>query len=113
MLQTTSSGALFWSGPKRCPHPIDFDADNELHMDFIVAAANLKAFMCTLKPFTDRAAIKDMLAKVEVPEFKPRSGVKIDVTDEEAQARQNDGNFGEFSLLSVYLSQPARNGLSK
>ncbi|KAH7937882.1 hypothetical protein HPB49_017161 [Dermacentor silvarum] len=23
--QTTSSGALFWSGPKRCPRPIEFD----------------------------------------------------------------------------------------
>lgn len=87
--QTTSSGALFWSGPKRCPHPLDFDTNNEVHMDFIVAAANLKAFMCNMKPFTDRNTTKEMLIKVKVPEFKPRSGVKIDVTDEEAQSRQN------------------------
>ena len=26
--QTTSSGALFWSGPKRCPHALVFDATN-------------------------------------------------------------------------------------
>lgn len=28
LFQMTSSGAPFWSGPKRCPHPIEFDADN-------------------------------------------------------------------------------------
>lgn len=27
-LQKISSGALFWSGPKRCPHPITFDVNN-------------------------------------------------------------------------------------
>ena len=26
--QTTSSGALFWSGTKRCPHPLKFDVKN-------------------------------------------------------------------------------------
>lgn len=26
--QVTSSGAPFWSGPKRCPHPLQFDIDN-------------------------------------------------------------------------------------
>jgi len=25
--QVTSSGAPFWSGPKRCPHPVQFDVD--------------------------------------------------------------------------------------
>lgn len=42
--QVTSSGALFWSGPKRCPKAITFDDSNELHMDFVTAAANLFAF---------------------------------------------------------------------
>ena len=26
--QITSSGAPFWSGPKRCPHPLQFDINN-------------------------------------------------------------------------------------
>ncbi|KAH7952112.1 hypothetical protein HPB52_018760 [Rhipicephalus sanguineus] len=42
---TTSSGAPFWSGFKRCPHPIEFNPNNALHMDYIVAAANLRATM--------------------------------------------------------------------
>ena len=39
----TSTGQPFWSGPKRCPNPQVFDAENPLHMDYVVAAANLRA----------------------------------------------------------------------
>ena len=59
-------------------------------MDYIVAAANLKAFMCGLDPVRDVAAIKSMVSAVTVPEFVARSGVKIAVTDAEAQAGSND-----------------------
>ncbi|KAK7490564.1 hypothetical protein BaRGS_00018167 [Batillaria attramentaria] len=109
--QTTSSGALFWSGPKRCPHPLEFDPDNETHMDFIVAAANLKAFMSNMKPCTDRSAIKTMLSKVVVPEFKPRSGVKIDVTDEEAQSRQNNDNVEKDAVERLKSAVPPLDSL--
>ncbi|KAF6719684.1 Ubiquitin-like modifier-activating enzyme 1 [Oryzias melastigma] len=43
--QLTSSGAPFWSGPKRCPHPLEFSTSNDLHMDYVLAAANLFAQM--------------------------------------------------------------------
>ncbi|XP_043564522.1 ubiquitin-like modifier-activating enzyme 1 [Chiloscyllium plagiosum] len=26
--QVMPSGVLFWSGPKRCPHPLEFDPNN-------------------------------------------------------------------------------------
>lgn len=81
----------------------------ELHLDYIVAAANLKAFMCGLAPFTDRAAIKDMVSKVKVPEFVPKSGIKIDVTDAEAQARSNNDSFGKWKeeLFSPSVQYPS------
>ena len=41
--QMTSTGLPFWSGPKRCPKPLDFDADNDHHLDFIVAASIIRA----------------------------------------------------------------------
>ncbi|XP_034143074.1 ubiquitin-like modifier-activating enzyme 1 isoform X3 [Esox lucius] len=45
--QLTSSGLPFWSGTKRCPNPLNFDPDNDddnnFHMDYIVAASNLRA----------------------------------------------------------------------
>ena len=68
-------------------------------MDYVVAAANLKAFMCGIEPFTDRPAINQMLAKIVVPEFVARSGVKIDVTESEAQSRNNSDYLGEYCGL--------------
>ncbi|NP_001171842.1 ubiquitin-like modifier-activating enzyme 1 [Saccoglossus kowalevskii] len=82
--QVTSSGAPFWSGPKRCPHALQFDQDNSEHMNYIVSAANLKAESYGMKGNKDKAVIAGILAKVKVPEFVPRSGVKIETTEAEA-----------------------------
>jgi len=38
----TSVGTPFWSAPKRPPAPCVFSVDNPLHLEFIVAAANLR-----------------------------------------------------------------------
>ncbi|KAL3207713.1 hypothetical protein MRX96_039588 [Rhipicephalus microplus] len=70
--QITSSGAPFWSGFKRCPHPIEFDHNNSLHMDYIVAAANLRATMFGIPHNTNREMIAEMLEEVEVPAFNPQ-----------------------------------------
>ena len=88
----TSSGAPFWSGPKRPPTPLAFDSTSELHIDFILAAANLRAFNYGLKGSTDRSMIIKVLATVMVPEFVPKSGVKI-VSDpkEEEKAKAEGG----------------------
>ncbi|XP_014678413.1 PREDICTED: ubiquitin-like modifier-activating enzyme 1 Y [Priapulus caudatus] len=88
--QTTSSGAPFWSGPKRCPHAIRFDINNAMHVDFVVAAAHLHAENYRIKGWRDRAAVAAAAARLSVKEFVPRSGVKIAVTDTEAQS-QNMG----------------------
>lgn len=39
--QMNSHGAKFWSGPKRCPHPLQFDSNNvrklkniDIHFEF-------------------------------------------------------------------------------
>lgn len=104
--QVTSSGAPFWSGPKRCPHPLEFDISNCVHLDYIVAAANLRAEMYGIKQVRDRQAIANMVQAVEVPEFIPKSGVKIDVTDAEAQARQNDASYDEEQIEQMKDSLP-------
>ncbi|XP_058570974.1 ubiquitin-like modifier-activating enzyme 1 isoform X3 [Neofelis nebulosa] len=83
--QLTSSGALFWSGPKRCPHPLIFDVSNPLHLDYVMAAANLFAQTYGLIGSQDRAAVAILLQSVHVPEFTPKSGVKIHVSDQELQ----------------------------
>ncbi|KAI0243167.1 Ubiquitin-like modifier-activating enzyme 1 [Lamellibrachia satsuma] len=88
--QLTSSGAPFWSGPKRCPHHLNFDTNNKQHVDYVLSAANLRAEVYGIPQICDRSAVIKMIEKVDVPEFTPRSGVRIDVTDSEAQSRQND-----------------------
>ncbi|RKO93771.1 hypothetical protein BDK51DRAFT_18222 [Blyttiomyces helicus] len=80
----TSTGTPFWSGPKRAPEAIVFDAENPLHMDFIVTAANLHAHNFGIKGRTDPEFFKSSLANVIVPEFSPKSGVKIQVQENEA-----------------------------
>uniref|UniRef100_A0AAX7US21 E1 ubiquitin-activating enzyme n=1 Tax=Astatotilapia calliptera TaxID=8154 RepID=A0AAX7US21_ASTCA len=97
--QLTSSGAPFWSGPKRCPHPLEFSTTNELHMDYVVAAANLFAQTYGLQGSTDRAGVIKILQDVKVPPFTPRSGVKIHVSDQELQ--NNNSSIGMFTCGCV------------
>jgi len=79
----TSSGQPFWSGPKRAPTPIIFDMNNPLHMDFIIAAANLHAFNYGLTGETDVQVFKNELATITVKKFEPKKGVKIQVQENE------------------------------
>uniref|UniRef100_A0A8B9Z2Q5 E1 ubiquitin-activating enzyme n=1 Tax=Buteo japonicus TaxID=224669 RepID=A0A8B9Z2Q5_9AVES len=57
--QKTNSGTLFWSGPKRCPHPLVFDPDNPLHLDYVMAAANLFAQSYGIGGSRDRGAVAE------------------------------------------------------
>eukprot|EP00897_Mesotaenium_endlicherianum_P006549 jgi/Mesen1/5922/ME000030S05186 len=83
---TTSAGTPFWSGTKRAPTPLLFDAGDALHLDFIVAAANLQATVYGLKGCRDRAVFAPALRSIQVPAFQPKEGVKIAVTDSELRA---------------------------
>lgn len=102
--RTTSSGAPFWSGPKRCPHNLTFAANDSMHLDYIVAAANLKAYVYGIPQVRDRQKIREILESIPVPEFVPRSGVKIAVNDAEAQAAgggMSDGGMPDMDRLSL------------
>ncbi|RGB35422.1 ubiquitin-activating emzyme E1 [Rhizophagus diaphanus] len=101
----TSSGTKFWSGPKRAPDPIKFDANNNEHLEFIVTAANLHAFNYGLKGETNREYIKNVLSNVMVPEFQPKSGVKIQVQENENIQQTTDEN--ELQEIISSLPDPA------
>ncbi|XP_057954295.1 ubiquitin-activating enzyme E1 1 isoform X3 [Malania oleifera] len=82
----TSTGAPFWSAPKRFPHSLQFSAADLGHLHFVMAASILRAETFGI-PVPDWAKHPKKLAeaveKVMVPEFQPKKGVKI-VTDEKA-----------------------------
>lgn len=104
----TSNGEPFWSGPKRAPTPLKFDINNNDHFDFIVSAANLRAFNYGLagdagKP--DKAAYAAVLKNVKVPEFAPRSDIKIQVNDDDPDPNA-DGLDGVDSLKALASKLP-------
>ncbi|XP_058534750.1 ubiquitin-like modifier-activating enzyme 7 isoform X2 [Ochotona princeps] len=61
-------GTPFWSGPKRCPQPLEFDVDQETHLLFVLAAANLYAQMHGLPGSRDQIALKALLKSLPQPD---------------------------------------------
>lgn len=94
------NGVPFWSGTKRAPNPIEFDASNELHLEFIIAAACLRAANYgLLESDEDISVMGKQASAVMVPEFVPRSGVKIATTDAEAKAQvENPGDADDARI---------------
>lgn len=87
----TTTGQPFWSGPKRAPKPLVFDAHNELHLAYIVAAANIHAFNYGLHGSTDVAHIADVASRVQVPEFVPREA-KVQINDNDPAPTSGSGS---------------------
>lgn len=90
----TASGSRFWSGKKRAPAPVDFDASDEAHLAFVVAAANLRAFNFGIKGSADPEAVARIVAGVKVPAFVPKQ-IRIATTDEEAKQQREEEEAAE------------------
>ncbi|KAL7995721.1 putative ubiquitin/SUMO-activating enzyme E1, ubiquitin-activating enzyme E1 [Plasmopara halstedii] len=107
--QLTTSGTPFWSGPKRPPTPIQFDAKDPLHMNFIISVANSRAKIYGLKGHTDRDAFVRTLDGIFLPEFIPRKGVKIAASDaelREGSASQHDNMDSQCDYMLKNLPKP-------
>ncbi|KAL0599887.1 Ubiquitin-like modifier-activating enzyme 7 [Plecturocebus cupreus] len=61
-------GTPFWSGPKRCPQPLEFDTNQDTHLLYILAAANLYAQMHGLPGSRDWTALRELLKLLPQPE---------------------------------------------
>ncbi|XP_029005446.1 ubiquitin-like modifier-activating enzyme 1 [Betta splendens] len=107
--QVTSTGLPFWSGSKRCPHPLTFDPDNTTHMEYVAAAANLYAQIYGIK--ATKESIREILKKVHVPPFNPKSSVKIHVTDKEMEEDKekgsDDAEKAQLEDLKAKLASPS------
>lgn len=111
---TTSTGAPFWSGPKRAPNPLEFDINNKDHFNFIVGGANLLAFVYGLKePQASFEDYKKVLDSLEVAPFVPKSGVKIAANDEEAEEEAKKlAGYDESSIKKIAASLPEPSALA-
>ncbi|XP_019850641.1 PREDICTED: ubiquitin-like modifier-activating enzyme 1 isoform X3 [Amphimedon queenslandica] len=103
----TTTGQPFWSGPKRCPTPIKFDPNEDLHLQFIVAGSILYAETYNIKPVKDKEEIRRMATAVVVPPFVPKSGVVIHTTDAEAQAASNAVTSDTDEMTAIENSLPS------
>ena len=113
---TTSSGAPFWSGPKRAPDPLKFDWSNPTHLGFVIAAAHLHAFNYGIKSkenATERYYIK-VISGMQIPRFQPSSSVKIQADDNEPDpnAKPAGSSFDDNDELErLVASLPAPKSL--
>ncbi|XP_076904023.1 ubiquitin-activating enzyme E1 1-like [Bidens hawaiensis] len=82
----TSTGAPFWSAPKRFPRPLNFSVGDLTHLNFVLAGSILRAETFGI-PIPDwvknHKKLADAIDRVIVPDFQPKQGVKIE-TDENA-----------------------------
>jgi len=107
--QSTTSGQPFWSGPKRCPKPIIFDVNNTLHLDYILAAANLRAETYNINQVRDRVYIANVVSSVKVPEFVPKSGVRI--AENDSQITNGSSNYDQSKLNKTQKDLPSTDSL--
>ncbi|PPD82770.1 hypothetical protein GOBAR_DD20304 [Gossypium barbadense] len=101
---TTSTGAPFWSAPKRFPRPLQFSTTDPSHLQFIMAASILRAETFGI-PVPDWVKNTKMLAKavekVIVPDFQPKEGVNIE-TDEKATSLST-GSVDDAAVINELL----------
>lgn len=112
---TTSGGTPFWSGPKRAPTPLKFDTSDPTHLAFVIAAANLHAFNYGIKnPGANKDYYRKVCEDMIVPEFTPRSGVRIQAEENEAAEapQSNASQDEEDELRKLIASLPAPSALA-
>uniref|UniRef100_A0A0E0LQ45 E1 ubiquitin-activating enzyme n=1 Tax=Oryza punctata TaxID=4537 RepID=A0A0E0LQ45_ORYPU len=102
----TSTGAPFWSAPKRFPRPLQFSVADPSHIHFIMSASILRAesFGIAIPDWTKNISkLADAVSKVAVPEFEPKKGVSI-VTDEKATSLSS-ASVDDASVIDDLLAK--------
>jgi len=91
----TTEGVLFWLPPKKCPVPLEFDAQNIEHRRFIEAAANLRAFNFGIENKRDMSAeyIEAAVSGMTLPKFV---GTKKQDLDENGNLKEDESKESDF-----------------
>ena len=104
-------GQPFWSGPKRAPSPIAFDPNDELHAHFVMACANLYAFVLGVKGDPDKKKVAAAAGGVKVPEYVPKK-IKVELEEgkggegakEEEEPEEKDDKVIQELLAELVVS---------
>lgn len=100
----TKQGVQFWSGSKRPPTPLDFDANNEYIKEFIYSASSIRAKEFGIKAGTAEEAIS-IAASTQVKEWKPEKNASNIDTGDEGDGNENDNtpmiNDNDPRILSL------------
>lgn len=105
--QVNSNGTPFWSGPKRAPDALKFNIEDPLDFEYLVAAANLHAYNYGLKGSIDPEVFKQALENFEVPAFTPKSGVKIQVNENEPAPTNEPEDSEDIEKIVAALPSPS------
>jgi ubiquitin-activating enzyme E1 len=83
---TIADGVPFWSGTKKFPTYSKLDRHNQLHMDFIIAMANIWASVCNFNEKCTKQHVKDYLKRNKAPKIlKPKGEININEGKPEAE----------------------------
>lgn len=114
----TTTGEKFWAGAKRFPTAATFDPNDEQHLNFVIAVANIFAACYNVVPapeiellqedhqYRNKEWITKQLGGIEIPEYQP-SGKKIQLDEgeekknEEEKADAGDSAQQLASLISA------------
>ena len=70
-------------------------------MTYIISAANLHAFNYGLKGDTDRSHFKRVAGAVVIPEFSPKSNMKVQINENDAAPDEN-GMLVSCSIMLLW-----------
>ncbi|XP_068667888.1 ubiquitin-activating enzyme E1 1-like isoform X2 [Aristolochia californica] len=102
----TSTGAPFWSAPKRFPHALQFSSSDLGHLHFVMAASILRAetFGISVPEWAKNPQkLANAVNKELVPDFEPKTGVKI-VTDEKATSL-SAASVDDAAVIDILLNK--------
>lgn len=114
--RVTESGTPFWSGAKKPPTALFFDATDPLHLEFVAATSLMRCRMYGIEPPVGVAnnQVAEIASKVDIPSFRltivllpvtllflnfpftcrPQEGVKYTIVEDELK-KGSDDNEGE------------------
>jgi len=109
--KNSKTGKPFWGPPKRFPTALELDASDALHMQFVIAATNLRAALYGITAPEgvdprDAAFFAGKLSGISTPEWAPKSGVKIQADPDDTSAINTEDN-PEMAIESILGSLPS------